>query len=332
MKPIQMSKNTVPYLSIILPVYNEQENIDLQYRSIVNAVDPLKKSYEIIFIDDGSTDTSTELLKKIAAGDRRVRLLIFRRNFGQTAAMSAGIERSTGEVVIFMDSDLQNDPGDISRLLEKIDEGFDVVSGWRKDRKDKLFSRRIPSQIANRLISSVTGIRLHDLGCSLKAYRGDILRQVSLYGEMHRFIPVHASWIGASITEIPVQHHARKYGKSKYGIVRTFKVLLDLITVKFMGSYSTKPIYIFGGTGLILLVLSGLSLAHVILSKIYTGRNMTGNPFLLVTVMFIILGILFIQIGIIAEILIRIYHDSQKQPPYRIKEEVNFGHGEKRKR
>ncbi len=313
-----------PYLSIILPVFNEKDNIELQYAIIISAVKPLKKSYEIIFIDDGSTDSSTELLKKIAVADKNVKLIIFRRNFGQTAAMSAGIDYSSGEIVIFMDSDLQNDPEDIVRLLDKIEEGYDVVSGWRKERKDKLFSRRIPSKIANKLISKVTGIQLHDLGCSLKAYRGEILRQVSLYGEMHRFIPVHASWIGASITEIPVKHHPRRYGVSKYGIKRTFKVMLDLITVKFMGSYSTKPIYIFGGTGLILLFLSCLSLAHVILAKFFTGRNMTGNPFLLVTVMFIILGILFIQIGIIAEILIRIYHESQNKAPYRIKEFINL--------
>jgi len=238
--------------------------------------------------------------------------------------MSAGIEYSSGEIIVFMDSDLQNEPGDIKALIEKIDEGYDVVSGWRKDRQDKLFSRKIPSRIANWLISKVTGIELRDLGCSLKAYRGEILRQVNLYGEMHRFIPVHASWIGARITEIPVRHHARQFGKSKYGIVRTFKVLLDLITVKFFGSYSTKPIYIFGGTGAVLLGMSFLSGAVVVFMKLMFRHSMIRNPLLLFTVMLIILGILFIQIGILAEILIRIYHESKSEKPYRIRETINI--------
>ena len=208
-------------------------------------------------------------------------------------------------------------------LIDKIEEGYDVVSGWRKNRQDKLFTRKIPSRIANWLISKVTGVKLHDLGCSLKAYRGEILRQVNLYGEMHRFIPVHASWIGASITEIPVRHHARKYGRSKYGIVRTFKVLLDLITVTFFGTYSTKPIYIFGGTGVVLLGMSFLSGIAVVGMKLGLNHSMIRNPLLLLTVMLIILGILFIQIGILAEILIRIYHESKSEKPYRIRETIN---------
>ncbi len=312
-----------PYLSIILPVYNEEENIFLQYESIINAMKPLKCTYEMIFVDDGSTDSSTEKLREIAGKDKRVKLVIFRKNFGQTSAMAAGIEYSKGEIIIFMDSDLQNDPEDIGRLIEKIDQGYDVVSGWRKHRKDKMLSRRLPSIIANRIISKVTGVKLHDLGCSLKAYKGEILREVNLYGEMHRFIPVHTSWIGAKITEIPVNHYPRKFGQSKYGIIRTFKVILDLITVKFMGSYSTKPIYIFGGTGLFLLVLGFFSISEVIIVKILYNRDMTGNPFLMLTVMLFILSILFIQIGIIAEIMIRIYHESQEMPPYRIKETIN---------
>ena len=238
-----------PYLSVLLPVYNEEESLDLQYKAVVKALAGLKKSYEIIFVNDGSTDGSGEILRRIAARDKRVKVVNFRRNFGQTAAMAAGIDFSRGEILVFMDSDLQNEPEDIMKLLDQIEEGYDVVSGWRKNRQDKLISRKIPSKIANRLISRVTGVPLHDLGCSLKAYRGEVLRQVNLYGEMHRFIPVHASWIGARITEVPVGHHARQYGQSKYGIKRTFKVLLDLVTVKFMGSYSTKPIYVFGGTG-----------------------------------------------------------------------------------
>ena len=238
--------------------------------------------------------------------------------------MAAGIDHSKGEVIVFMDSDLQNEPEDIIRLLEKIDEGYDVVSGWRNKRQDKFFSRKLPSRIANRLISKVTGVPLHDLGCSLKAYRGEILRQVNLYGEMHRFIPVHASWIGANITEIPVGHHARQFGQSKYGIIRTFKVILDLITVKFMGSYSTKPIYVFGGTGLVSLVLATFSGTAVIVMKVLKISNMTRNPLFMLTIMLIIIGVLFIQMGILAEIMIRIYHESKDMPPYKIKETINI--------
>ncbi|MBP9043068.1 MAG: glycosyltransferase family 2 protein [Spirochaetes bacterium] len=326
MAAVKTKKSTSanPYLSVILPVFNEEESLTLQYKAVSDAVKKLKKTYEIIFVDDGSSDSSYDILKEIASSDKNVRLVRFRRNFGQTAAMAAGIDYSKGEVIVFMDSDLQNEPEDIGKLLEKIDEGYDVVSGWRANRQDKLISRKIPSKIANWLIARVTGVPLHDLGCSLKAYRGEVLRQVNLYGEMHRFIPVHASWIGARITEVPVGHHARQFGKSKYGIKRTFKVLLDLITVKFMGSYSTKPIYIFGGTGIFLLLLGFLSGAAVVAMKILLHHNMIRNPLLLMTVMLIILGVLFIQMGIIAEIMIRIYHESQKMPPYRVRETVNI--------
>jgi glycosyltransferase involved in cell wall biosynthesis len=313
-----------PYISVVLPVYNEEDNILIQYGEIAKAMKPLGHNYEIIFIDDGSIDKSPAILKDIATRDRRIKLVIFRRNFGQTAAMSAGIEYATGDITVFLDSDLQNDPNDIGKLVEKIEEGYDVVSGWRKHRHDKLLSRRLPSWLANRLISRVTGVQLHDLGCSLKAYRSSLLKQVNLYGEMHRFIPVHASWVGAKITEIPVAHHARKYGASKYGIKRTYKVLLDLITVTFLGKYSTKPIYVFGGTGFLLFVLSIISGITVILMKITLNRSMTRNPLLLLTVMFVVLSVLFIQIGILAEILIRIYHESQGKPPYSILETKNI--------
>lgn len=316
--------SAAPYLSILLPLYNEEDNIKLQYDEIVRAVDSLKVTYEILFVDDGSTDRSFEVLSSIASRDRRVKLIQFRRNFGQTAAMAAGINHSRGEILIFMDSDLQNDPRDIARLLEKIREGYDVVSGWRINRKDNLFIRTIPSRIANRLISRVSGVRLHDLGCSLKAYRGEVLRQVKLYGEMHRFIPIHASWVGASITEIPVNHNPRRFGKSKYGIVRTFKVILDLFTVKFMGSFSTKPIYIFGGAAIILFSGSLLSGTAVILMKLLLGHSMIRNPLLLLTVMLIILGTMFILLGLLAEISIRTYHESQSMPPYRIKKTINI--------
>lgn len=315
---------TAPYLSILLPLYNEEENIRLQYEEITAAVDSLKVEYEILFVDDGSTDRSFEILSSIAAHDERVKLIQFRRNFGQTAAMAAGIDHSRGEILVFMDSDLQNDPRDIGRLLEKIEEGYDVVSGWRKNRKDNLFIRTIPSRIANRLIARVSGVRLHDLGCSLKAYRGEVLRQVKLYGEMHRFIPIHASWVGASITEIPVNHNPRRFGKSKYGIIRTFKVILDLFTVKFMGSYATKPIYIFGGAGIVLFAGSILSGSAVILMKLFLRHSMIRNPLLLLTVMLIILSAMFIMLGLLAEISIRTYHESQSMPPYRVRKKVNI--------
>lgn len=312
-----------PYLSLILPVYNEEENIQLQYEAIVRALKPLKRSYEILFIDDGSSDSSPDLLKKIAKKDKKVKAIIFRRNFGQTAAMAAGIDHSTGEIIIFMDSDLQNDPEDISLLIDKIDEGYDVVSGWRQHRQDTLIMRKIPSRIANWLISRVTGVHLHDTGCSLKAFRGEIIRQVDLYGEMHRFIPVHASWIGARIAEVPVRHHPRQFGESKYGIRRTFKVMLDLITVKFMGSYSTKPIYVFGGTGIVLFLFSIISGIAVLVMKFALGQSMVRNPLLLLTVLFIILSVLFIQIGILAEITIRTYHEAASKTPYHIRETIN---------
>jgi glycosyltransferase involved in cell wall biosynthesis len=313
-----------PEISLILPVYNEEENLNIQYDKIESALGKLKRSFEVIFVDDGSTDASPRILKEIAAKDRRIKLIMFRKNFGQTAAMSAGIEYSSGEIILFMDSDLQNDPEDIGRLVSKIDEGYDVVSGWRVDRKDNFFIRKIPSKAANWLISKISGIKLHDLGCSLKAYRGDVLRQVNLYGEMHRFIPIHVSWIGASITEIPVNHNPRIYGTSKYGLKRVFKVLLDLFTVKFLGSYSTKPIYMFGGFGLIQIFLGIACGVAVVVMKYTSGMNMTGNPLLSLTIMFVIMGSLFIQMGILAELLIRVYHESKRTHPYYIGETINF--------
>jgi len=313
-----------PDISLILPVYNEEENLVIQYDKIKQALAKLSYSFEIIFVDDGSTDSSPSILKKIAAKDKQTKLILFRRNFGQTPAMAAGIEYSSGKIILFMDSDLQNDPEDIGRLVSKINEGYDVVSGWRVNRKDNFFIRKIPSSAANWLISKISGIKLHDLGCSLKAYRGDVLRQINLYGEMHRFIPIHVSWIGASITEIPVNHNPRIYGRSKYGLKRIFKVLLDLVTIKFLGSYSTKPIYMFGGLGLILIFLGILCGIAVIVMKYATGIYMTGNPLLSLTIIFVIMGSLFIQMGILAEILMRIYHESKHTHPYYIGETINF--------
>lgn len=317
-------KKKRPYLSVVLPVFNEEENIRLQYDKLIKSITPLKVQFEILFVDDGSYDNSYDILAKIAKKDKRIRVIRFRRNFGQTAAMAAGIDFSKGEVIVFMDSDLQNESDDIKKLLKKIDEGYDVVSGWRFHRKDFLLSRKIPSKIANALISKVTGVRLHDLGCSLKAYRSDVLKKVKLYGEMHRFIPIHASMVGAKIVEIPVGHHPRQFGKSKYGIVRTFKVMLDLMTVKFLSSFATKPIYIYGGLGLIMVSCAFLCGLSTVLMKYFMGYNMTGNPFLLFSVMFFILGVIMILMGIQSEILIRIYHESQDIRPYHVKSTVNI--------
>ncbi len=320
---VRNKKQNKIYLSIILPVYNEEENISLQYEDIIRSIVSLKKSYEIIFVDDGSTDRSFEILQTIAEKNRNVKIVQFRRNFGQTAALAAGIDNSHGEIIIIMDSDLQNDAEDIKNYIRKIEEGYDVVSGWRKDRKDKFFSRNVVSKIANWIISRVSRVQIHDIGSS-QAYRGDVLRQVKLYGEMHRFIPVHASWIGANITEIPVRHHPRKFGKSKYGLIRTFKVLLDLLVIKFLGSYSTKPIHFFGGTGFILLFLSGLNFIVVIIMKIVLGQSMIRNPLLLLTVMLIILSVMFVLLGILAEMLTRIYHETRHEAPYKVRKTINI--------
>src|SRR5687767_5266601 len=265
---INEETETVPELSLFLPVLDEEENLRPMHAKISEALNELGKTAEVIYVDDGSTDKSLQILREIAAEDERVRVISLRRNYGQTAAMSAGIDAAEGDILIPMDADLQNDPADIARLLEKLNEGYDVVSGWRKNRQDKLISRKIPSQIANRVISWIGGVPLHDYGCSLKAYRRDVIQDVKLYGEMHRFIPIYAAWAGARVTEIPVDHHARTMGKSKYGISRTIKVIFDLMTIKFMASYQTKPIYVFGTFGIIAFAVSVLSGLYAVFLKI----------------------------------------------------------------
>lgn len=310
-------------LSIILPVFNENQTLNDLFSSIIEVLSKLAYSFEIIFVDDGSTDGSYITLKKIAAENKNVRLIRFMRNFGQTAAMSAGISYSSGKTIILMDSDQQNDPNDIPLLVDKINEGYDLVSGWRKDRKDRL-SKKIPSYIANRLIAKISGVKLHDLGCSLKAYNSDILKEIKLYGEMHRFILLIAAGMGANICEVEVKHHPRKYGKSKYGLNRTLKVLFDLMTVQFMGTYSTKPLYIYGGFAFICFILSCISGFFVIFMKLLWNTDMTGNPFLLLTVLFILITILLTLMGIQSEIITRIYYQSGKVKSYHIKESENI--------
>lgn len=305
--------------SIIVPVYDEKENLRPLHQRITEVMERSGATYEVIYVDDGSRDGSFALLYEFACQDHRVTAIQFRRNFGQTAALAAGISAAAGDRLVFLDADLQNDPEDIPLLLRKLDEGFDVVSGWRVQRQDSALSRRLPSHIANTLISYVTGVHLHDYGCTLKAYRRDVVEHFRLYGEMHRFIPAHAAWVGASITEIPVRHHPRRHGRSKYGIARTVKVLLDLMTVKFLGSYSTKPTYVFGSMGVAALVLGLLSGITVVCRKLFQDHSMIESPLLLLTAMLFIIGVQLILMGFLAEIAVRTYHESQSKPTYVIR-------------
>ena len=311
-------------LSIVVPVYNEQENIKLVYEAIIQAVVPLKKKWELIMVDDGSQDDSLAEMRRVAERDpQHVKVIILRRNFGQTAAIAAGIEHSTGEIVVLCDADMQNDPADIPMLLDKLEEGYDVVSGWRYDRQDKFLTRVLPSHIANWLISHVTGVHLHDYGCTLKAYRREVLSGFHLYGEMHRFIPVYADSVGARIAEVRVHHHARKYGKAKYGLERTFKVVLDLFTVKFLTAYANKPIYLFGGLGISLIAVGGALLLWLFIRRVWFQVSVTSTPWFLISVTSVIMGFQSVLMGFIAELLVRTYHESQNKPTYTIRTILN---------
>ncbi len=308
-----------PQISVVVPVLNEQDNIEPLYEQITQTLDD-KYKYEIIFVDDGSSDNSFAILSRLQKADSKVRVIRFRKNFGQTAALSAGFAHARGEIIAAIDADLQNDPVDIPKMIDKLEEGFDVVSGWRKKRHDKVITRLVPSKIANWLISKITGVKLHDYGCTLKAYRKEILAEIKLYGEMHRFIPALASWSGARIAEMQVNHRPRTAGSAKYGLERTLKVLLDLITVKFLLSFSTKPIQLFGGWGFLALFLGGASGIVVVLMKILKSVDMTGNPLLYLTILLLVIGVQFIFMGLLAELLVRTYHESQNRPTYVIKE------------
>lgn len=312
-----------PDLSVLVPVFNEEESLPRLYEKLVSALDSLGRSWEAILVDDGSSDSSWQLLTEMSARDKRIRCVRFVRNFGQTAALAAGIDFARGEIIIPMDADLQNDPVDITRLLDKLDEGFDVVSGWRKERQDEFFTRLIPSWTANKVISVISGVRLHDYGCSLKAYRREVIKDVRLYGEMHRFVPIYASWMGAKVSEIPVTHHARQYGKSKYGLSRTFKVVLDLILVKFLSSYATKPIHIFGAFGLLCFVAGFLAFAWMLVLKFCFLTSFIETPLPILVAMCAMLGVQFIFMGLMAEILMRTYHESQGKTIYRVKSTLN---------
>lgn len=307
-------------LSIVIPVYNEEDTIKLLCHQVKNVLDGLEEASEIIVIDDGSTDNTYNILRGIKDDIKELRIIRLRSNFGQTAALSAGFDNAQGNIIITMDADLQNDPNDIPRLLDKIKEGYDVVSGWRKDRKDPWFTRKFPSYIANRIISRITGVHLHDYGCTLKAYRKDIIKDIELYGQMHRFIPALASWVGGRIGEVVVTHHPRKFGRSKYGIGRAIRVVLDLITIKFLLSYSSSPMQIFGLIGLGSGMLGFLWTGYLVYQRLILEIPLGGRPALLLAVMLMFLGVQFISIGLLGELLIRTYHESQKKPIYAIKE------------
>ncbi|HEX3186709.1 MAG TPA: glycosyltransferase family 2 protein [Pyrinomonadaceae bacterium] len=318
------SSGDAPEVSIFLPVYNEEPNLMPLHAKLDEALKALDRSAEIVYVDDGSTDGSLKILRQIAEVDARVRVVALRRNYGQTAAMAAGIDAASGKVLIPMDADLQNDPADIKRLLQKLDEGYDVVSGWRKNRQDKMFTRKIPSMIANRIISWIGGVPLHDYGCSLKAYRRESLQDVRLYGEMHRFIPIYASWAGASVTELPVKHHARTMGKSKYGLSRTLKVVFDLMTIKFMASYQTKPIYVFGMFGMFAFLISLLAGLYAVFLKLFHKADFVQTPLPILTIVMFAVGVQFLLMGLLAEMLVRTYHESQAKAIYAVRERLGF--------
>ena len=309
-------------LTLVIPVFNEEENLKPLYKKIREVLEPMDQSYEVIFVDDGSQDKSPQILDEIAQEDPRVKVIHFSRNFGQTAALAAGFDIAKGDTIITLDADLQNDPMDIPRLLEKIEEGWDIVSGWRKNRKDPFLSRILPSTIANWLISKATGVQLHDYGCTLKAYKSEVVKNLHLYGELHRFLPALASSLGARITEIPVTHHPRLHGSSKYGISRTFKVILDLILVQFLLKYSTRPIRVFGGAGLISFFLGFLLGCYLSIHKIFLHQRIGHRPLLILAVLLIILGIQLLSLGILGEFLTRIYYEGQGKKPYIIKNTV----------
>jgi glycosyltransferase involved in cell wall biosynthesis len=312
--------NTKPDISIVVPLYNEEGNVLELYEELRSVLQGNNISAEILFINDGSSDQTGELIKEISSRDPKVVVVNFRRNFGQTAAMSAGFDYSRGDIIITMDGDLQNDPADIPKFLDKINEGYDVVTGWRHKRKDPFLNRRLPSMIANKIISWITGVKLHDYGCTLKAFRKDVAEHIKLYGEMHRFIPAIASAIGISIAEVRVNHRPRSRGKSKYGISRTFRVILDLITVKFLLSYSHRPLHIFGLIGMVSFCIGALISLVLLLQREFYDMPMADRPLLLLAILLVFIGIQFITFGLISELQIRTYHESQNKPIYYVKQ------------
>jgi len=312
-----------PEISIVLPVFNEAENLEELQRELAAALEKTGRSFEVILVDDGSTDSSWEVLRGLQKRDGRFKLIRLRRNFGQTAALSAGFDRARGDIIISLDADLQNDANDIPLLIRKIEEGYDIVSGWRKNRKDRFLTRRVPSIMANRLISGLTGVRLHDYGCTLKAFRSEVIKNVKLYGELHRFIPAIASQLGVEIAEVGVNHRPRKHGKSKYSIARLPKVILDLLTVKFLLSYSTRPLQIFGLLGLGSFVAGLVISIWLSVQRLFFGVSLANRPLLLLGAILIIIGFQFIMLGLLAEIMVRTYHESSGKTIYVVREVVD---------
>ena len=307
-------------VSIVIPVFNEERNVGPLYAELQRTLSTLDKTCEILLVDDGSTDASFACLAELQARDRRICVIRLRRNFGQSAAFSAGFDFARGDVIVTMDADLQNDPADIPRLLESIDAGYDMVSGWRAIRKDPFLTRRLPSRIANVLISHVTGVKLHDYGCSCKAYRREIVKNIKLYGELHRFIPALASWMGVRVAEIPVSHAPRRFGKSKYSLGRTLRVLLDLLTVRFLLGYASRPIQIFGFLGLMFISCGTAVSVYLAILKLFLGLPLANRPLLLLGILLIVLGAQFIAMGLLGELIVRTYHETQGKPIYVIRE------------
>jgi len=311
-------------LSIVIPVYNEEESLPALHQAILVALQGLNRAWEVIYVDDGSKDGSVAVLEEIAAADpERVCVVEFRRNFGQTTAIAAGIDHARGDIITFLDADMQNDPADIPMMLAKLEEGYDVVSGWRKNREDNALTRNLPSHMANWLISNVTGVYLHDYGCTLKAYRREVITGFRLYGEMHRFIPVYANSVGAKIIEVPVRHHARKFGKSKYGLERTLKVILDLIAVQFLTRYSAKPIYLFGGGGILMFLAGFLGMLFLGARKLLIEVDILTSPIFIISALLALMGFQSILMGLIAELLVRTYHESQQKPTYTVRRAIH---------
>jgi len=315
--------NDQPELSVVIPLFNEEENIEPLYLGLKDVLERLGKRYEIIVVDDGSTDGSFESLKRLHADDPLLKVIRLRRNFGQTAAFSAGFDQAEGDVVVTLDADLQNDPADIALLLAKIEEGHDIVSGWRKSRQDSFLTRRFPSMVANFLISEVTGVKLHDYGCSLKAYRREVVKNINLYGELHRFIPALASWMGVSVAEVPVTHHPRRFGKSKYGLSRTIRVILDLLTVRFLLSYSTRPIHVLGSLGIVASFVGAVIVAYLGYVRLVLQLAIADRPVLLLGILLLVVGVQFITMGLLGELIIRTYHESRDRPIYAVRETLN---------
>jgi glycosyltransferase involved in cell wall biosynthesis len=308
-------------LSVVIPVFNEEQNLKSLFAQLIGALESLDCHYEIIAVDDGSTDGSFGILKELHQQNSSIKVVRFRRNFGQTAAFAAGFDLAQGEAVVTIDADLQNDPADIPSLLDKMAEGYDVVSGWRKDRHDRFLDRKLPSMLANWLISRVTGVYLHDYGCSLKAYHRDVVKNIQLYGELHRFIPALAKLMGVSVAELPVRHNPRRFGRSKYGLTRTVRVLLDLITVRFLLSYSARPMQLFGGLGLVSFALGVIGGLYLSAQKVIYGYNYSiDRPLLLLSVLLVVVGVQMVSMGLLGELVVRVYHEAQNKAIYVIRE------------